>query len=352
MPSHDLHTIASAVLHRYPDQYRPERTEFLAGAGGFSGAVIVRVGCRVGDYCLRGWPPGSLPPRRILGLHRLLRTVLEQGVSQVSVPVAALDGSTLVASGDRLWQLEPWMPGRADFHENPSEERLRAAMICLAAWHRAAATFRPEAAEREWFDRHESAPSPAVRERFDLIRDWTGGGCERLRRAMRESAGRFFRNLHFAEFHEIGARILDLFSRKADRIAGELRAAAGLRFRLQPCLRDVWHDHLLFTGDEVTGLIDPSACRTENVAADLARLLGSLLGDDRSRWEIALRLYATHRRLTIDELGLVEILDRSAVLLSGLTWLDRHYLQGQTFNDPGRVVERMRGILRRLERLG
>ena len=40
--------------------------------------------------------------------------------------------ATLVASDGRWWQLEPWLPGRADFHAFPSEARLAAAMCGLA----------------------------------------------------------------------------------------------------------------------------------------------------------------------------------------------------------------------------
>lgn len=29
--------------------------------------------------------------------------------------------------------------------------------------------------------------------------------------------------------------------------------------RLHPCVRDIWHEHLLLTGNELTGLIDPAA---------------------------------------------------------------------------------------------
>jgi len=88
---------------------------------------------------------------------------------------------------------------------------------------------------------------------------------------------------------------------------------------------------VLFSGDDVTGLIDPNASRSECVAADLARLLGSLIGDDRSAWDAGLASYQAARPLTLNELALVELYDQSAVLLSGMTWLDWHCLQGREF---------------------
>ena len=48
---------------------------------------------------------------------------------------------------------------------------------------------------------------------------------------------------------------------------------------LQPCLCDVWHDHVLFEGDTVTGVIDYGGAKIDHVAVDLARLLGSMAGD-------------------------------------------------------------------------
>ncbi|MGH7199661.1 MAG: hypothetical protein ACREJB_03590, partial [Planctomycetaceae bacterium] len=109
--------------------------------------------------------------------------------------------------------------------------------------------------------------------------------------------------------------------------------------------------HVLFSGDEVTGLIDPSACRTEHVAADLSRLIGSLVGDERALWDAALDEYSRCRPLSQEERRLVAVLDHSGVLLAGLTWLDRRYLQRHTWPQPGRVLDRLKTILMRLERL-
>ncbi|MGH7127674.1 MAG: phosphotransferase, partial [Planctomycetaceae bacterium] len=233
---------------------------------------MYRLETDAGAVCLRCWPDAALPVPRILGLHRLLRETFRGGVSTVAVPIERCDGSTLVSEAGRLWQLEPWMPGRADFHSHPTVQRLRAAMRALAAWHRAAATFQPQLSEAAWFHCCRDAPSPAVTERLERLHDWRG---ERGRRLRSESAVE-----SDPELRAVAERILTAFDRAAPRIGLELRQAASLRFDLQPCLRDVWHDHVLFSGDEVTGLIDPSACRTEHVAADLSRLIGSLIGDE------------------------------------------------------------------------
>ncbi|MDB5334415.1 MAG: hypothetical protein JWN70_34, partial [Planctomycetaceae bacterium] len=120
---------------------------------------------------------------------------------------------------------------------------------------------------------------------------------------------------------------------------------------LQPCLRDVWHDHLLFTGEELTGLIDPGACRSENVTTDLARLLGSLVEDDRGEWDFALDCYQQMRPLSLVELRMLRAFDASGVVLSGVTWLDWLLIQQRVFINRARVLERLQTIVRRLENL-
>ena len=131
----------------------------------------------------------------------------------------------------------------------------------------------------------------------------------------------------------------------------ELRTAQRLRVPVQPCLRDVWHDHVLFVDDSVSGIVDPAAARTDTVAADVSRLVGSLVGDDPRGWTVALATYQSVRRLSADELTLVGVLDRSGTLLSGMTWLARRYLANTTFAHPERVVARLERIVRRLDGL-
>lgn len=324
--------------------HRPARGECAESElhRGFSGAVVVRVRSDAGDLCLRGWPPNAPPAERIRGLHRLLAHVHATGVTQVPVPRPASDGDTLVELHDRWWQLEPWLPGTADFLQDSSDVRLKHAMAVLAAFHQAAWQFRPRAAEQPWFATGTSGTLPSVLERRRQLGEWRPPAIERVRQALSADGDGFAR---------LGREILDHAVRLGPAIAAQLDAASRLTLPLGPCIRDVWHDHLLFTGDELTGLIDLSASRTDHVAADLARLLGSLCGDDARRWDTALDAYRQHRPLTLDELGLVPVLDRSGVLLSGLTWLKRRYLRQEPITDLDRVCVRLESIAARLKRM-
>ncbi len=324
---------------------------------GFSGAVVLRVVVQDTptapevEYCLRGWPPGSLPRERLLGLHRLLEHIHKCGVTQVPVPLRSKFGTTLYAEASQFWQLEPWLPGVANFNADPSDARLRNAMTVLAQWHDAAARFEPRESEATWFKSFAAANSPTVVDRLDRIERFRGQDVAKLRQLLQQTTHLPPWEAEFNELVDLSRRILDLFQICAERVAENLSSYRDLRIRQHPCLRDVWHDHLLFVGDHVTGLIDPSAARSETPATDLARLLGSLLGDDDDRWKFAISAYRAVRPLSDREATLAWVLDQSTVLLSGLTWLERLFVHRLNYSNPPRVLERLRQIAVRLDRL-
>ncbi|MCC7420579.1 MAG: phosphotransferase [Planctomycetaceae bacterium] len=361
-----------AVLARYPAEIAG--TPSLTPAkGGFSGAGVWRIESRAGSFALRAWPSNGIPEARIHGLHRLLKHLAGAGIKTVAVPRPARNGATLVSSDGRLWQLEPWMPGSADFHRNPSRARLASAMCALADWHRAAATWAPEPAEDSWFVSETSAVSPAVHSRCREIHEWMAGSLDRLKHrvvasltetpiesplAIASHSGKLWTPCSTDHHARIGARLPALalqiiadFARAAPRVRDELERLSTVRFRLQPCLRDIWHDHVLWTGDDVTGLIDPSAARSESVAADLARLLGSLVGDDADAWLAGFNAYRQAAEFSDREWELCRALDRSGVLLSPMTWLNRRYFAGRNLEAEPEVIERLEAQARRLRAL-
>ena len=331
------------VLSQYAPCVLPLRVEPLGNRGGFSGAAIWRVVTVAGDFALRRWPRCALPRDRILGLHRLLEHLRRDGLKFVAVPLRANDGITLSRIAGHDWQLEPWLPGLADFHARPTSERLQAAMAALAQWHLAAQRFVPEADAARWFASQASSPSPAVAERLAILMAADSGQMDHMEKRILQSKDSVIQNL--------SERILALFRRGHASVIAQLQMVRDTAVRLQPCLRDVWHDHVLFSGNEVTGLIDPAACQAESVASDLSRLIGSLVKDDRAAWDFALAEYQRHRPLTANELALVAVLDRSSVLLSGWTWLEWLYFERRQFADAGAVEKRLKQIVERMETL-
>jgi homoserine kinase type II len=361
-----------AVLSRYPAEVVAVPS-LTPATGGFSGASVWKLESRAGRFALRVWPFSGMPPARIHGLHRLLGYLASSGLRTVAAPVAAQDGTTLVSCAGRYWQLEPWMPGTADFHLNPTCKRLATAMRALADWHRAAATWKPDPDDRPWFTGAASAASPAAPSRCRQVAQWLSGKLEELK--SRVSAGVTEPRREFpaaevsssrqlwtpdsespqeasaARFTALTLRILADFEAAAPHVRSELDRVSTLRFRLQPCLRDIWHDHVLWTGDAVTGLIDPSAACSENVAADLSRLLGSLVRDDGKSWRAGIDEYRKCVEFSDSEELLCGALDRSGVLLSPMTWLERRYLQGRKIEAEPDVMDRLEGQSQRLRTL-
>lgn len=334
------------VISQLPVQLGSEfqPTAIQQAAGGFSGAGVFQIECSAGKFALRLWPSESLPAERILGLHRLLHSVFAAGVTQVAAPVIGLQGVSLQQSNDQLWHLEPWREGIADFHEHPSQERIDSAFACLARWHQVARTFTPTAAEAPWFSSRESSMSPAAEERLSLLRSWMHQDelhrvSIGLNRAAPNHRHLFDRAIRQCEQH-------------AESIANQLHQAMSLRVDIQPCLRDIWHDHLLFSDEQLTGLIDCNACRTESVASDLARLLGSLFGDDHTSRTAALAAYQSHRKLTTDELVLTDVLDRSGTVISAMHWVREFAVKaGKSDNQdqPHRGLDRLATFVDRME---
>jgi Ser/Thr protein kinase RdoA (MazF antagonist) len=108
---------------------------------------------------------------------------------------------------------------------------------------------------------------------------------------------------------------------------------------------------VLFDGDRVAGLIDFGSMRAESVAADLARLLGSMAGDDEAKWRVGLEAYQSECPLSEGEILLVRAFDQSTVLMAGLNWIEWVYLQRRVFDDHQVICDRLDEILARLGNL-
>ncbi|MEX2187939.1 MAG: phosphotransferase, partial [Pirellulales bacterium] len=144
-------------------------------------------------------------------------------------------------------------------------------------------------------------------------------------------------------------RWISVFPRAAAVAAPLLDEAASFQVALQPCLRDVWSDHILFSGDDVTGIVDLGAMRIESVAADVARLLGSMVGDDAALWQSGLASYEAVRPFDAQERRLAVAIDRGNVVLSGMLWLRWLLIDERHFDDVDAIIQRLRTGLGRLD---
>jgi Ser/Thr protein kinase RdoA (MazF antagonist) len=300
--------------------------ESLGNAGGFSGARLWRVRTSQGDFCLKAWPPGGMTAEHHTEIARLMVHARESGLSFVPSVVYVPSFFPVVSHLEHagcLWDLVAWMPGVADFHANPSPARLQAACAALAQLHRVWERFAAP-----------PQPCPAVIRRLIVAGEWTNvtGPCP-------------FGSPRSAW----DVRAYAAVAAHLPAVQRRLEPWRDVAVTVQPCLCDVWHDHVLFTSDAVTGLIDYSALKVDNVAADLARLLGSLVGDDRPRFEMGLDAYASIRPLNRDERELAAVLDRTGVVLGLAGWLRRLYYHDPSIDDWDRVAKRIESLIVRVE---
>jgi Ser/Thr protein kinase RdoA (MazF antagonist) len=227
------------------------------------------------------------------------------------------------------------MPGTADYHRHPTHERLAAAMRLLARFHQATASYAGQPKPHQ--------PSPGLGQRLELLDRLLAGDAQQIAVAARRDTSPARRDR--------AEQVLEAFWDGAPRLRPALLDAVQMKLTLQPCLRDIWHDHVLFSEDRTTGLIDFGALREECVVGDVARLLGSLVRGDRGEWQTGLAAYRETRALDGDELYLLDVFHATTTLLAGVNWLRWIYLQNRTFDEPDRVLDRLDENIEQLRRM-
>jgi Ser/Thr protein kinase RdoA (MazF antagonist) len=325
-----LEEAARCVLSRYPVFVSGVSLISLGNRGGFSGARLWRVEGSPHHLCLRAWPPDGISAERLTYLHQLMHLARKAGLAFVPPVVATNEGLTWVEHGGQLWELTAWLPGRADFHERPVPTRLESACTALAllhgAWSGVAAA---------------SGPCPAIERRLDTLREWT---------ALLQSGWRpQFAGWEADPVRPWAERAWRIWQLQGNQLPPMLAPWTQRVWPLQPCLCDVWHDHLLFEGDQLTGLVDYGGAKLDHIAVDLARLLGSTAGDDTQLRAIGLGAYTRIRPLSASETELIQVLDETGTLLGMTNWLKWLYQEQRTFEDRHAVARRLASLVERVE---
>jgi homoserine kinase type II len=314
---------------------QPTRVESLGSAGGLSGAKFWRIVAPRGALFLRRWPVEHPTPERLVFIHAVLQHAESRGMKILPVPIATTAGMTFVGHDGHLWELAPWLPGTADFEESPRVEQLRAAMRALAEFHLAVADFPRLSAPGS------AGGLPAVSHRLTRLHELQDGGIETLHRAITDTT--------WPELAPLARRLVAELPRVVPLAIARLASLTDVPLPLQPCIRDVWHDHVLFDGDTVTGLVDFGAVQFDTPATDVARLLGSLVGDDPIGWRDGLAAYSTMRPLTDQESLAVFALDTAGTILAGCNWVRWIYVEGRRFECSSRVKSRLTNLAARIQ---
>ncbi|MCI0492445.1 MAG: phosphotransferase [Planctomycetes bacterium] len=346
----------SFILSRYPEDCQPLHVEPLGSAGGMSGAVFWRITARRGLLALRQWPAEHPTANRLHFIHAVLQHAAARGIQFLPVPIATSDRHSFVLHGGHLWELAKWMPGAADYLQTPNPTKLQRTFTALARFHVATADFdRGRAGVLGVGHLADPAPqataspvlgigigaSPGIARRLAALRGLSSDETARLSRAIHETA--------WPELVPLARSFVVSLPRVLPAAIACLVPLASVPLPLQPCLRDVWHDHVLFVGDEVSGIIDFGAMSIDAPAGDVARLLGSLTRNDTEAWQTGLDAYGAVRPLSADELRAVTAFDMSGMVLAGCNWIRWIYLEDRQFENHSQVVERFRQIVSRCE---
>lgn len=289
-------------------------------AGGFSGARIWKISAATGNFALRRWPAQGMTPACLDELTRLLRHIQEWGIAVTPVPILALSGSPGVEFLGHLWHLEPWIDGVADFHANPAQARLDSVLRTLSQWHRLAQEFSLQQQSQQWFQATIAPPIGLVR-RWETWDQWLRSTKAMVLQQWERSPAR-------ERFPEL-QQCLNFTVQLEHLTTQTLQPWLNQPVPQHACLRDIWHDHVLWQGDTVVGLIDPGAAHTDHVAADLSRLLGSLVGSNRSAWTAGIAAYGLEGNQE-QFWKLLYAYDLSQVVLSAVTWLKWLVWPGRT----------------------
>jgi Ser/Thr protein kinase RdoA (MazF antagonist) len=217
------------------------------------------------------------------------------------------------------------MPGSP--RERPDAREVETAAATIAELHVA------------WRTESVIAPCPGVLNRLRLLREWMSSPSEMV-----------------TSSHS-GAGLADVLQRAgvilARAVPPALRALEPWEYvpvRCQPCLRDLRGDHVLFTDDQVTGIIDFGAMAVDHPAVDLARLLGDYAEVRNEFFALGLNAYREGGGdLETGQEFLAE-LTRSGALGSAINWLRRLKGKDVANLDAGAVEARLSRILQRIER--
>lgn len=298
---------------------------------GFSTASVLKVvASDRSAYCVKQAAAAAATDETLSLAYRVLNQAFQAGCDFIPVPRLAVSGQPWYERGGFRWEVCNWLPGAADFNLRPSRDRLHAAVEAVARFHAAA-----QYGSATW------GVSPAVARRLALLRQLperydalisanfatTIGGRVPVARVLR--------------------RIPDLHSEWQRQ--GEF--LAGRTWRLQPVHGDLWHDHLLFTGNRLTGMIDFSALKIDMPQLDWGRLVSSLRIEERIPWnEFFMSLEdCRQQKISPDEIQAIRWFGRVTLAFAALHWTERIQKTGAEVGDSSRVWERFAEVCHQLE---
>ncbi|MFL5328102.1 MAG: phosphotransferase enzyme family protein [Gemmataceae bacterium] len=287
-------------------------------SGGFSDAIVWRVDAPPATFALKAYPRSRIGPGGLTTFHNLLLRGREMGITALPRVFTIYEGQTWTPYHDDAYlDIVSWHPGAPLLATDPTPSRLHAAGSILARLHQA------------WAPSQELPEPPiSLHRRWHSLQSWP---------ALRNTA----------PTSDQMAEIKRALERVVGTAEKSLMPWLGRVFSVQPILGDVWYAHILFVGDEVTGLIDHASVRVDHPVVDLARLLSSLELTPIQRSTL-LESYQQVRKLSLEELELLLVLESTGILGALIHWYDT--LTTGTPETPA-IRDRIQFLLRRAESL-
>jgi Ser/Thr protein kinase RdoA (MazF antagonist) len=318
------------------------------GVQGFSGSrvFVVEFADTPGQFVLKCFHAAASREHATF-VHKLVRHVRGEGVTQVPEVILAHDGDTVVTDDEgRHWELSRFMPGVAVPCPTPSQAA--AAATALARVHLAAASLPGHPPRLH--------VSPGVEHRIErsrqlLTQPWTA------RRDAWSRAARLWMpaDVSTALDARVAAAIEIFTASDGNAFLARVATTQPHSCVLQPVLRDVWCDNVLFADradDAVTAIIDLHAAGIDTPATDLARLAGSwdpLPQDDRrpliERWPEAVAAYDRVRPLPRDEAALIPFLHATGVVFGIDNWFRWTCEEHREFPSTQKMLDRIDRLL-------
>jgi homoserine kinase type II len=287
--------------------------------GGFSGARVWRGRDAAGTarLALKAWPRATAA--RLPRVHEWMR----RAAHLPFVPeVLRGEGGGLVIEGDDVWDCCRWVPGAPLAH--PTEAEVARACEAVARLHGA------------WAGESHRGPAPGVRNRLAILRE----NADLLR------AGPGALPPVSPLLDPLLRRAVEVVARAAPHAARALEVWADVPLALQPCVRDLRADHVLFDGGAVRGVIDFGAAAVDHPAVDLARLLG----DYGAHIDAGLAEYRAARPGFETPNELVALLTHTGLLGSALGWVVRLAVRRERAGSPDAVAARVESLLEKIAR--
>lgn len=318
----------AAISSMYSELTRTNSVEFCGNRDGFSGAQIWKVSSADGEWCVRRWPKSHPSMEQLRWIHDVLSKTRQHGCHFIPAPRPNRAGDTILAHDGYLWEVAPWLPGAADLRTQFSEERLRAACVALAEFHLAAS-----------HTGNKVCVSPGMRERHAMA-------VRALERLPEYQAA--VERSPMGATRELCLEILELARPQLQYLPSQLQSVVDQVTPLQPCIRDIWHQHVLFEQGRLTGIVDFGAMRIESVTLDLARLLGSLEVCSPEVWQVGIAAYSGTRPLSPAEGLVLKVASQSSAPLAGLNWVRWLTMEARMFEKMDLVHARLQDILGQL----